>query len=1057
MNVRSNLMLKQGIYEEIINQKLKNELNQLSDESFDVGKEQIDVEEARKLLSSYISFVTRKALKFVRENENDDRQALINQIRTCNEIINILSEHLDEEEFSELQIEEEGEVLTSVYSRINSVQSIKKGEVLRPITPISQSSLFTGSSFEPNMLGELKKEILTADSIDMLVSFIKWSGLRCIIEELRTFTSKPNNKLRVITTSYMEATDYKAIQELSQLPNTEIKISFDVERTRLHAKAYLFKRETGFSTAYIGSSNLSNPALTSGLEWNIKVTEKDSFDILKKFEATFESYWNDYEFKVFHQENEEDHKLLQQALSKNKIREKPESYYIFDVQPYFYQKEILEKLQVEREVFGRMKNLLVAATGVGKTVISAFDYKRFKNKNQSSKLLFVAHREEILKQSLETFRAILKDPNFGDMLVGNTQPLSLEHLFVSIQSFNSKKLHEITSSDYYDFIIVDEFHHAAADSYQKLLDHYLPTILLGLTATPERMDGKDILSYFDDKISAEMRLTEAINRKLLSPFQYFCVTDTVDLSKLKWSRKGYEIKELEKVYTLNDHRSSLIVKSLNKYVTDMEQVRGIGFCVSIEHAKYMEAFFNKVGIPSVALYGNVDRKTRNEAQHKLINGDKKFIFVVDLYNEGVDIPEVNTILFLRPTESLTVFLQQLGRGLRLAEGKECLTVLDFVGQAHKNYNYEEKLRALIGKTKHSVQHYVENGFFNLPKGCFLQLEKQAKEYILRNLKSSTNTRVNLVAKIKYFAEDTGLELTLANFLRHNQLTLYDLYGKNGDRSFSRLKVEAGVTPDFIYKNEKMIMKRLPSVFHLNSKKLLLFLLQYIEKRDVNSEEEKSMLAIFYYSFYQSHPEKEGFSSLEEGILQILSQSQYKDELKEILLYLYESIETMEIENDFNFISPLGVHCNYTTSQVLAGLGYYNESSSPAFREGVKYLEDKNLDIFFITLNKSEKDFSPSTLYDDYAINERLFHWQTQSRIAEGSKTAERYINHKKNNHQIALFVREYKKENGYTSPFVFLGTADYVRHYGSRPMSFIWGLKEEMPAYLVPRANKNIL
>ncbi|WP_040205937.1 DUF3427 domain-containing protein [Neobacillus jeddahensis] len=1050
-------MLKQGIYEEIITEKLKAELTGLDINTYDIGKERIDVEEARKLLSSYISLVTRRALKFVRDNESDDQQALINQIRTCNEIISTLSERLDEQEFRQLRIEEEGEVLTSIYSRINSIRSIQKGEVIRPVTPLSQSSLFTGSNYEPNMLGELKKEIVTANSIDMLVSFIKWSGLRCIIEDLRTFTDNPNNKLRVITTSYMEATDYKAIQELSKLPNTEIKISYDVDRTRLHAKAYLFKRETGFSTAYIGSSNLSNPALTSGLEWNVKVTEKDSFDIVKKFEATFESYWNDHEFKTFHPESENDQQLLKHSLTKSKSYEENERQFLFDIQPYYYQKEILEKLQVEREVFGHMKNLLVAATGVGKTVISAFDYKRFRNKNKSAKLLFVAHREEILKQSLDTFRAILKDPNFGDMLVESYQTDSIDHLFVSIQSFNSKKLNEVTTNDYYDFIIVDEFHHAAADSYQNLISHYQPKILLGLTATPERMDGKNILSYFDDKISAEMRLTEAINRKLLSPFQYFCVSDTVDLSKLKWSRKGYEIRELENVYTSNDHRSSQIVKSIYKYVTDIDQVKGLGFCVSIEHAKYMADFFNKVGIPSVALYGNVDRKTRREAQHRLILGEIKFIFVVDLYNEGIDIPEANTILFLRPTESLTVFLQQLGRGLRLAEGKECLTVLDFVGQAHKNYNFEEKFRALLGKTKHSVQHYLNHGFFHLPKGCFVQLEKQAKEYILRNIKSSTNTRGNLVAKMKYFEEDTESPLTLANFLKHHHLSVYDFYGKSGDRSFCRMKVEAGAALNFTFEDEKVLTKRLPNLFHLNSRKLLQFLLAYIEERKIRDKEEQLMLAIFYYSFYNAHPSSEGFVSLEEGIDRVLVHPEFREEILEIIRYLYQSLETMEIENDFDFPCPLGVHCHYNTSQVLAALGYYNATSSPAFREGVKHFEENNLDIFFITLNKSEKDFSPSTLYDDYAINEMLFHWQTQSRVAEGSKTAERYITHKHRNHQIALFVREYKKENGYTSPFVFLGTADHVSHSGSKPMSFVWRLKEEMPSYLVPRANKNIL
>ena len=1051
--------LHEGIYEEIINQKLKNELLDIQLDSYDIGKERLDVEEARKVLSSYISSVTRRALKYVRDSESNDQLALINQIQTCNEIIVTLSEKLDDQEFQSLKIAEEGEVLTSLYSKINSIKSIKKSEVIRPITPISQSSLFTGSNYEPNMLGELKREILSSDSIDMLVSFIKWSGLRCIIEELKTFTEQRDGKLRVITTSYMEATDYKAIIELSQLKNTEIKISYDVDRTRLHAKAYLFKRETGFTTAYIGSSNLSNPALTSGLEWNIKVTEKDSFDIVRKFEATFESYWNDREFKGFNREEEEDQKRLRLALSKDKGIKKNDITFVLDIQPYFFQKEILEKLQVEREIFGRMKNLVVAATGVGKTVISAFDYKRFKqNKEHSHRLLFVAHREEILKQSRDTFRAILKDANFGELLVGNHLPNDLDHLFVSIQSFNSKSLFEKTTSNFYDYIIVDEFHHAAANSYQKLLHHYTPKILLGLTATPERMDGQDILCYFDHAIASEMRLTEAINRKLLSPFQYFCVSDTVDLSKLTWSQKGYNLRELENVYTANDRRSSQVVSSIHKYVTDINQVKGLGFCVSVEHAKYMADFFNKVGIPSVPLYGYVSSSVRGQAQDQLVNGEIKFIFVVDLYNEGIDIPEVNTILFLRPTESLTVFLQQLGRGLRLSEGKECLTVLDFIGQAHKNYNFEEKFRSLLGKTKHSVRHYVESGFFNLPKGCFIQLEKQAQEYVLRNIKDTANTRANLIAKLKYFQEDTGFELTLKNFLNHTHLSLYDFYGKSRDRSFTRLLVEAGLKQGFVDEDEIFITKKIPNLFHLNSSVLLKFLIAYMEgSTGIHNEDEQYMLAMFYYTFYTSHPTKEGFSSIEEGMKKIIENTHFKDEIVSILRYQFEEIETMEFEPDFSFPCPLKVHSKYSTAQVLSALGYFNEEASPSFREGVKYFKDKKLDIFFITLNKSEKDFSPSTLYEDYAINERLFHWQTQSKVSEGSETARRYIHHKQTGNKIALFVREYKSENGYTAPFVFLGTCEYVSHSGNKPMSFIWRLKEEIPSYLVPKANKNIL
>src|SRR5699024_10456175 len=272
------------------------------------------------------------------------------------------------------------------------------------------------------------------------------------------------------------------------------------------------------------------------------------------------------------------------------------------------------------------------------------------------------------------------------------------------------------------------------------------------------------------------------------------------------------------VHTVDTRRAKQIVTSLYKYVTDVDEVKGLGFCAGVEHAKYMAAYFNKRSIPSVALHGGSDKAIRQSARRDLEKGEIKFIFVADLYNEGVDIPEVNTILFLRPTESLTVFLQQLGRGLRLEDGKECLTVLDFIGQAHKNYSFENKFRALVGKTKHSIKHYVEDGFSNVPKGSFIQLEKQAKEYVMRNIKESTNTKANLINKMRYFEQDTDLELTLENFLNHYHLSVYDFYGKSANRSFQRMKVAAGVAADFECDMEKEITKRLPKLFHLNSEK-----------------------------------------------------------------------------------------------------------------------------------------------------------------------------------------------------------------------------------------------
>jgi hypothetical protein len=327
----------------------------------------------------------------------------------------------------------------------------------------------------------------------------------------------------------------------------------------------------------------------------------------------------------------------------------------------------------------------------------------------------------------------------------------------------------------------------------------------------------------------------------------------------------------------------------------------------------MADFFNQSGIPSIALHGGSDKTIRMEAQRLLVAGDIKFIFVIDLYNEGIDIPEINTVLFLRPTESLTVFLQQLGRGLRLSEDKECLTVLDFVGQAHQNYSYEEKLRALIGKSKHSVQHYVENGFFNLPKGCFVQLEKQAKEYILRNIKSSANTKGNIISKLRTYEQDTGLPLSLLNVLTHYHLDLYDFYGGNKNRSYHRLLVEAGIQENFTYENEKWITSRLPKLFHLNSSKLLSFLLNYMDTREVNGKEEELVLNLFYYTFYQAHPAREGFSSIKDGIENVLEHQVFQDEIKQILKVLYESLETIELEPNFDFTCPLQVHSQYSHS------------------------------------------------------------------------------------------------------------------------------------------------
>ena len=1048
-------MLPNGLYEQVINKSLDAELT-TTDKLVETAA--IDGAEAAKVLARYVAEVVERGLENVKDNGGD----LETQIELVNRIVRDIAAGTSESAYDGLSVAERAERLLALMERKNTALAVdERAGVVRPETSIAQSSLFTGSLHEPQMYTELKKEIVSCDRIDMLVSFIKWSGLRLLMDELAEFT-RNGGRLRVITTSYMGATDIKAIEELRKLPNTQIKVSYDTKRTRLHAKTYVFYRDTGFATAYVGSSNLSNAAISSGLEWNVKVTKKDLPETIDKIEATFESYWNSGEFEYYDEGQQE---RLSRALKAEKYFDSNNAEtYTVDVQPYSYQQEILDKLEAERAVRGYTRNLVVAATGTGKTVVSALDYRRFRRQNPSSpcRLLFVAHREEILRQSLYTFRAALKDANFGEMFVGNTRPESLDNLFISIQTFNSRNFTEKTTADFYDYIVVDEFHHAAAPTYQKLLTYYQPKILLGLTATPERMDGKGILPYFSNRIAAEIRLPEAIDRKLLCPFQYFGVTDVVDLDSLRWTAGGYDRTELSNIYTISGlvakRRADLVIESLLKYVTDIDDVKGLGFCVSVEHAKFMANIFNERGIPSRFLTGDFPDEERKDAKNKLVSGQVRFIFVVDIYNEGVDIPEVNTVLFLRPTESLTVFLQQLGRGLRLSEGKECLTVLDFIGQANKKYNFEDKFAALLTNTTRGVTREIRDGFISLPKGCYIQLERKAAKYILDNIRASYGNSAGLVSRIATFREDMGKELTLANFLDHYRLDPRSLYKFS---SFSRLCVRADVRDDFTEPLEETMTKAFARLSVIDSRRWISFLLDILPRLDdvdfsALPPVEKRMLQMFYVTVWGKAAEDWGSDEVLDNLYALSDSPVMLSELLELLRYQYQRIDFVDEAVDVGFDCPLDLHCTYTRDQILVAMDFLKPAT---VREGVKWLPEKKLDLFFVTLNKSDKDYSPTTMYKDYSINSQLFHWQSQSTTADNSPTGQRYIHHQKQGSRVLLFVREFKSDRitSGAEAYTYLGPARYVKHDGSRPMNITWKLDAPIPAKFLKKTNKLVV
>lgn len=1052
-------MLKCGIYEQLINNLIEQYIHSdPGSQRYRFETDAVDPTEAAQILSRYTTGVIENGLNLLQDSGGGLAEQIGMVNRVIDAIVHIAGKRTgNENEIKQQFVSKRGELLLAVLDKQNTVSGLKENhKLVRPITSIACSSLFTGAVHEPSLFMELKKEILSADRIDILISFIKWSGLRLIYDELQEFTK--HGRLRVITTSYMGATDIKAVEMLRELPHTDIKVSYDTKRTRLHAKAYVFHRENGFTTAYVGSSNLSHAAVASGLEWNVKAAAQDLPDTIKKIEATFEAYWNDREFKKYGQAEKE---TLIQALKAEKYAITDNPAFHFDVRPYDYQTEILDKLHAEREIRGHYKNLIVAATGTGKTVISAFDYKKFceATPGTSNRLLFIAHREEILKQSIACFRGVLKNENFGNLFVGSFQPQSIDHLFLSIQTFHSRDFSSMTSPDFYDYIVIDEFHHAAAATYQKLLTYYKPRILLGLTATPERMDGKSVLNWFDHRIAAEIRLPEAIDRKLLCPFQYFGVTDNVDLTTLRWTRGGYDKAELQNVYTGNKRRADLIVRSLHKYITDLDEAKGLGFCVSVAHAAFMADFFNQGGIPSLALTADSSDTIRHKAKSRLVSGEIKFIFVVDLYNEGVDIPEVNTILFLRPTESLTVFLQQLGRGLRIHGEKECLTVLDFIGQAHHKYNFAAKITALLTTASRGSEREIKEGFLHLPKGSFIQLERVAREYILANIRASFTGKNGLVSRIASFEEETGKKLTYRAFMEHYIIDLSTVYPSY---SFARLCVFAGLYEDFSEALEETMTKTLGRLCEINSRRWISFLLDilpHIDKvsADALNSSQKAMLLMLHYTIYQKSVESMGFRSVTQSLTALKQNPTMFAELMELLKLNFERIDFIDEPVDMGFDCPLDLHCSYSRDQLLAALGYYTEDKMPAMREGVKYLPDKNLDIFLITLNKSDKDYSPSTLYDDYSINESLFHWQSQNTTSEQSATGQRYIHHRQSDNKIALFVREYKMNKAGAYPYTFLGLADYVTHTGSRPMNITWRLHRPIPAKFLKKTRKVIV
>ncbi|MGI8607993.1 MAG: DUF3427 domain-containing protein [Candidatus Dormibacteria bacterium] len=891
--------------------------------------------------------------------------------------------------------------------------------------------MFVRAPGEPAFASELNRELASADRVDLICAFVVWNGIRVLWDEISRLHER-GGTFRLITTTFTGITEARALEELIRR-GADVKVSYDTRSTRLHAKAWLFHRNSEFGTAYVGSSNLTHTAIHDGLEWNVRLSQAKSGALLERFAATFETYWQDERF--------EDYNADRFAAAVQRIgNDDAITTAMFDIHPLPFQEAILERLQVERDRHDRWRNLVVAATGTGKTVMAALDYARQPMvEGRRPTLLFVAHRDEILNQSLATFRTVLKDGAFGEKWAGGSRPAAARHVFASIQSLHAADVAALDPRRY-DVVIVDEFHHAAAPTYRRLLDRVQPHLLLGLTATPERTDGLNITQWFEGRIAVELRLWDAIQQDLLCPFQYFGIADNVDLSAVRWSPRGYDKAELSNLYTGNNARLAKVLESVRQIVRDPLEMRALCFCVSVAHAEFMAGAFNTAGIPSAVVTGETPREKRQAAIRDLAEGRINAVFSVDVFNEGLDIPSVDTVLFLRPTESATVFIQQLGRGLRKLPGKSGLTVLDFIGQQNRQFRFEPRFLALTGSGRRFIARDVEDDFPFLPSGCSIRLDRVSREIVLGNLRAAfRGRRAGLVAELSALGD-----IPLAEFLRQADREIADVYLAGG---WTAIRRDAGFAqppgPD-----EEKLAKSISRMRHVDDEARSAAYARWVSEPQPPAVESMSLrdqrlLAMLHTDLWGRSRE---LGSVQQSMARFWPHPDLRRELVELLDVLDDQAQHVLLDSSLPDEVPLYVHERYTRDEVLAALGDATAESPSSSREGVHFNQAYGVDVFFVTLKKSEERFSPSTMYRDYALSPTLFHWESQSRTTANSPTGLRYQDHVAGGTKILIFARETTKDDsGDTTSFLFMGPATYVSHVSERPMQITWRLMHPLP------------
>ncbi len=858
------------------------------------------------------------------------------------------------------------------------------------------------------VLNVIKQELEKCDEFMMSVAFITTSGITPLLQVLHDTTAKG----KIITTDYNYFTQPNAIKSLMKLENVEVRI-YKSEEVAFHTKGYLFNEE-GKYNILIGSSNLTANALMKNKEWNVYNTYNSDDKFTQDLLSTFNEYWTQSQKA----ENyiEEYTQLYQQNKPKYTVhhQNKVQAFKPNNMQQEFIKnfKQLLQK--------GEKRGLLISATGTGKTYASAFAIREAK----PERLLFLVHREQIAKQALNTYKTVLEEDNFG-LLTGNHHDKNAKYLFSTIQTMSKEETYTQFKQTEFDYIVIDEVHRAGAPSYQKIMQYFKPKFYLGMSASPDRTDDFDIYKLFHHNIIYEIRLKKALEENMLCDFHYFGINDPVDANNT------------------SDEHVDKIIENLEYYKYSGNRVKGLIFCNTIENAETYSKKLNQRGYKTVSLSGKNTQEEREQAIQKLITNKENteqldYILTVDIFNEGVDIQEINQIVMLRPTESSIIFIQQLGRGLRKSKDKEYVVILDFISNYDNNYLIPVALSDDRTYNKDKMRKFIINIPHTTIGNSTINFDKIAKEKIYKSINDASLEKISFIReKYKTLKNKLNKTPTLNDFYDYDELDPMFIisYIKGKYTSYPELLPKIDKETEINLTKEQLLYLKFITTKLANGKRpheltILKTLIQkqkYLINNDINYQHALTVLnKTFYkekeqkeYQNIQFYEQKQNKITINKNFKKHLKNKQFKENIQDLItlgLKQYkDKYQHKNIRQD-----PFKHYQKYSRDDVVRLLNLKSNDSSTIYGYRTKKDINNNLHCpIFVTYNKKET-ISKTTQYKDKFINKQQFNWMTRSNLKIQSKEVQQIINHSGNGNQFYLFI---KKSDDEGNEFYYIGQA----------------------------------